>query len=192
MRCDKNSYPSVTFRFNLSCSFLIKLRFSLVKSDNFLHLSLFFSFWLLLLTVINNPHSVCCCHVGRPHSCRQGVKQLFSLQLSLVLSNAYKFPGERVRELIKSIISRASSHKSRIMGTDDKKVLLLGAGMVSGPFADFYSKQPKTHLTVATESRQDGQKLIINDNIHSVVLDVHREHERLAKLVQYVPFLLFF
>ena len=121
-----------------------------------------------------------------------GQAAVFFTDFARTFSNAYKFPGERVRELIKSIISRASSHKSRIMGTDDKKVLLLGAGMVSGPFADFYSKQPKTHLTVATESRQDGQKLIINDNIHSIVLDVHREHERLAKLVQYVPFLLFF
>lgn len=43
----------------------------------------------------------------------------------------------------KVLLCRASSHKSRVMGVDEKKVLLLGAGMVSGPFADFYSKQSK-------------------------------------------------
>lgn len=52
----------------------------------------------------------------------------------------------------------ASSHKSRVMGVDEKKVLLLGAGMVSGPFADFYSKQPKV------SSHAKCEKVIVSDS----------------------------
>ena len=44
-------------------------------------------------------------------------------------------------------------------GVDDKKVLLLGAGMVSGPVAEFFEAQPNVHLTVATETLADGQRL---------------------------------
>uniref|UniRef100_A0A8R1UD23 Saccharopine dehydrogenase (NAD(+), L-glutamate-forming) n=1 Tax=Pristionchus pacificus TaxID=54126 RepID=A0A8R1UD23_PRIPA len=76
-----------------------------------------------------------------------------------------------------------SHHKSRVMGVDDKKVLLLGAGMVSGPFADFYSKQDKVSLTVATESQHDGQKLCIAPNISNVVVDVNREQGVLEKMI---------
>ncbi|CAI5448094.1 unnamed protein product [Caenorhabditis angaria] len=78
----------------------------------------------------------------------------------------------------------SSTHKSRVMGTSDKKVLLLGAGMVSGPFADFYSKQENVHLTVATESERDGQKLCKSPNISSVVVDVARENHTMEKLIR--------
>uniref|UniRef100_A0A1I7X9Y8 AlaDh_PNT_N domain-containing protein n=1 Tax=Heterorhabditis bacteriophora TaxID=37862 RepID=A0A1I7X9Y8_HETBA len=90
---------------------------------------------------------------------------------------------EYIAEL-RSSKTAASSHKSRVMGVDDKKVLLLGAGMVSGPFADFYSKQPKVQLTVATESRHDGQKLASSENISSIVVDVNREHDVLNSLIR--------
>ncbi|VDN37625.1 unnamed protein product [Cylicostephanus goldi] len=70
------------------------------------------------------------------------------------------------------------------MGADEKKVLLLGAGMVSGPFADFYSKQAKVHVTVATESREDGHRLAKSDNITPLVVDVAREHDVLDQLVR--------
>ncbi|ETN81777.1 saccharopine dehydrogenase [Necator americanus] len=78
----------------------------------------------------------------------------------------------------------ASYHKSRVMGADEKKVLLLGAGMVSGPFADFYSKQPKVQVTVATESREDGHRLAKSDNITPLVVDVAREHDVLEQLIR--------
>ncbi|EYC41724.1 hypothetical protein Y032_0558g3408 [Ancylostoma ceylanicum] len=70
------------------------------------------------------------------------------------------------------------------MGADEKKVLLLGAGMVSGPFADFYSKQSKVQVTVATESREDGHRLAKSDNITPLVVDVAREHDVLDQLVR--------
>ena len=47
-----------------------------------------------------------------------------------------------------SLNCRQSAHKSSIMGSDDKKVLLLGAGMVSGPFAKFYGQQNKVGIVL--------------------------------------------
>ena len=69
-------------------------------------------------------------------------------------------------------------------GTTDKRVLLLGAGMVSGPFADFYSKQKDIQLTVATETQRDGQKLLVSPNIQSVVVDVARESHTMERLIR--------
>ena len=55
------------------------------------------------------------------------------------------------------------------MAGDEQRVLLLGAGMVSDPLAHYYSMQQKVQLTVASESRKDGQRLsTIGDNINSV------------------------
>lgn len=61
------------------------------------------------------------------------------------------------------------------MAGDEQKVLLLGAGMVSDPLAHYYSLQNKVQLTVASESRKDGQRLsTIGENINSVcVKGVH-------------------
>lgn len=45
------------------------------------------------------------------------------------------------------------------MAGDARRVLLLGAGMVSGPLAKYYSQQPDVVLTVATDSPKDGKRL---------------------------------
>ncbi|VDM51968.1 unnamed protein product [Angiostrongylus costaricensis] len=70
-----------------------------------------------------------------------------------------------------------------MMGVDDKKVLLLGAGLVSGPFVDFYSKQSKVQVTVATESREDAHRLVKRGNITPFVIDVKRESDMLDQLI---------
>jgi hypothetical protein len=45
------------------------------------------------------------------------------------------------------------------MAADARRVLLLGAGMVSDPLAHYYSQQPNVLLTVATDSPKDGKRL---------------------------------
>lgn len=77
-----------------------------------------------------------------------------------------------------------SLHKARAVGTNDKKVLLLGAGMVAGPVADFYSRQSNVLLTVATESQADGQKLCVAPNISNIVVDVNTEQDILSNLIK--------
>uniref|UniRef100_A0A0K0DBU6 Saccharopine dehydrogenase n=1 Tax=Angiostrongylus cantonensis TaxID=6313 RepID=A0A0K0DBU6_ANGCA len=69
------------------------------------------------------------------------------------------------------------------MGVDDKKVLVLGAGLVSGPLVDFYSRQSKVQVTVATESREDAHRLV-KSNITPFVIDVQRESDMLDQLIR--------
>ncbi|KJH41140.1 saccharopine dehydrogenase [Dictyocaulus viviparus] len=78
--------------------------------------------------------------------------------------------------------------------------------MVSGPFVEFYSKQSKVgcqnslvicysymnvedhclkvHVTVATESREDGQRLSRSGNVTPFVIDVRNEHDVLDQLIR--------
>ncbi|PIC37692.1 hypothetical protein B9Z55_016231 [Caenorhabditis nigoni] len=91
---------------------------------------------------------------------------------------------EYIAQLRKDKASAASANSRVMGGTTDKRVLLLGAGMVSGPFADFYSKQKDVNLTVATESQRDGQRLCQSPNIQSVVVDVARESHTMERLIR--------
>jgi alpha-aminoadipic semialdehyde synthase len=69
----------------------------------------------------------------------------------------------------------------------EKRVLLLGAGMVSDPFAHYFSQQSRVQLTVASESPKDGQRLSAlgssYNNIESVVVDINKEPEVIDKLI---------
>jgi len=83
------------------------------------------------------------------------------------------------------------------MAADARRVLLLGAGMVSDPLAHYYSLQHNVLLTVATDSPKDGKRLgkskpnfhqttsaLIGNNIDSVVLDVLKEPEMIDQMIQ--------
>lgn len=71
------------------------------------------------------------------------------------------------------------------MAAAEKKVLLLGAGMVSDPLAHYYSLQPKVQLTVAADCHKDGQRLAkLGENIDSVVVDVHKDHSVVDDLIK--------
>uniref|UniRef100_A0A7E4ULH5 Saccharopine dehydrogenase n=1 Tax=Panagrellus redivivus TaxID=6233 RepID=A0A7E4ULH5_PANRE len=79
---------------------------------------------------------------------------------------------------------RRSHHKAKVMAGNEKQVLLLGAGMVSDPFAHYFSLQKKVNLTVATDSQRDGQRLAaLGNNINSVLLDIQKDPERLGELI---------
>lgn len=74
--------------------------------------------------------------------------------------------------------------KSRVMSLITKRVLLLGAGMVSDPLAKYFSFHPNIALTVASDSSRDGQRLAsLGNNIDSVVVDVNKEPERVNELI---------
>lgn len=83
-----------------------------------------------------------------------------------------------------------SHHKAKVMASKDaRKVLLLGAGMVSDPLAHYYSSQQSVKLTVASDSSRDGQRLAgLGDNIDSVVVDVQKEPDVIDQLIGYVVF----
>lgn len=94
---------------------------------------------------------------------------------------------EEVREFEgMNFFSKTSQQKSRAMTAAEKKVLLLGAGMVSDPLAYYFSLQPKVQLTVAADSHRDGQRLAsIGNNIDSVVVDVNKDPSMVDELIKY-------
>lgn len=72
------------------------------------------------------------------------------------------------------------------MAAAEKRVLLLGAGMVSDPLAHYFSLQPKVQLTVASDSHKDGQRLAsIGNNVDSVVVDINKEPTVVDDLIKY-------
>lgn len=81
-------------------------------------------------------------------------------------------------------LSNRSAHKAKVMAGDARRVLLLGAGMVSDPLAHYYSLHSDVLLTVATDSPKDGKRLAqIGNNIESIVLDVVKEPEVIDQMV---------
>lgn len=70
------------------------------------------------------------------------------------------------------------------MSGNEKRVLLLGAGMVSDPLAQYFGNQSKLSLTVATDSQRDGHRLTTyGTNINSVVVDVQKEPDVIDDLI---------
>uniref|UniRef100_A0AC35U4V7 Saccharopine dehydrogenase n=1 Tax=Rhabditophanes sp. KR3021 TaxID=114890 RepID=A0AC35U4V7_9BILA len=79
---------------------------------------------------------------------------------------------------------RDASRKRPVMAGNEKKVLLLGAGMVSDPFAAYYAKQENVNVTVATQAQSDGERLAsYGENINSAVVDIVKEPEVLNKMI---------
>lgn len=75
------------------------------------------------------------------------------------------------------------------MATSAKKVLLLGAGMVSDPLAHYFSLQggEKVSLTVASNSGKDCQRLAsIGSNIDAITVDIQKEPNVIDDLISYV------
>uniref|UniRef100_A0A915PET4 Saccharopine dehydrogenase (NAD(+), L-glutamate-forming) n=2 Tax=Meloidogyne TaxID=189290 RepID=A0A915PET4_9BILA len=78
---------------------------------------------------------------------------------------------------------RRSAHKSRAMTPTTRRVLLLGAGMVSDPLAKYFAGLPHVALTVADSSRNVQRHSSLGDNIETVIVDIHKETERVNELV---------
>jgi saccharopine dehydrogenase-like NADP-dependent oxidoreductase len=64
-----------------------------------------------------------------------------------------------------------------------RHVLLLGAGMVSDPLAKYFAGLPHIALTIADSSRNVQRHSTLGDNIETVIVDVHKETERVNELI---------
>ncbi|KAI6206438.1 Alanine dehydrogenase PNT and Saccharopine dehydrogenase domain containing protein [Aphelenchoides besseyi] len=111
--------------------------------------------------------------------CRPEVKN------AIITSDGKLTPNFRYIEDLRQDQKNRLAHKTKVMADGAQRVLLLGAGMVSDPLAYYYSQHSNIHLTVATDSPQDGKRLTqIGDNINSLVLDVLKEPDVIDDLVQ--------
>jgi alpha-aminoadipic semialdehyde synthase len=65
-----------------------------------------------------------------------------------------------------------------------RKVLLLGAGFVSGPVVELLTRNDDVHVTVATEFQTDAEKLTqISGQVTPVIIDVQHTDDKLEKLI---------
>uniref|UniRef100_A0A914EBA5 Saccharopine dehydrogenase (NAD(+), L-glutamate-forming) n=1 Tax=Acrobeloides nanus TaxID=290746 RepID=A0A914EBA5_9BILA len=122
------------------------------------------------------------CETDQPFDtlqCREEVKR------AIITSDGELTPNFKYIQDLRAEQGRKSSHKTPAMAAAEKKVLLLGAGMVSDPLAHYYSLHPKVQLTVAADCHKDGQRLAaIGDNIDSVVVDVHKDPSMVDDLIK--------
>ncbi|TMS38063.1 hypothetical protein L596_004871 [Steinernema carpocapsae] len=121
------------------------------------------------------------CSTDQPFSrlqCRDEVKR------AVITTDGQLTPDYEYIDQLRREQTMKSNHKSGSVSGTEKKVLLLGAGMVSGPLADYYKNFDDITLTVGTNTQQDGQRLTkYGKNINSVVLDVNKDPEVLEKLI---------
>ncbi|KAI6221387.1 Alanine dehydrogenase PNT and Saccharopine dehydrogenase domain containing protein [Aphelenchoides fujianensis] len=109
--------------------------------------------------------------------CRPEVKN------AIITSEGALTPNFRYIDELRAAQQKAATSKA--MAAYTKRVLLLGAGMVSDPLAHYFSQHRRVRLTVASDARVDGARLaMIGDNIESHVLDVGKEPAVLEELVQ--------
>ena len=73
---------------------------------------------------------------------------------------------------------------STVSGGGPVKVLLLGAGFVSGPLADYLLRRPSTSITVASMFKHEADAFAAaRPRVTPIVLNVAAEEERLGQLV---------
>uniref|UniRef100_A0A0N5CDR4 Saccharopine dehydrogenase n=1 Tax=Strongyloides papillosus TaxID=174720 RepID=A0A0N5CDR4_STREA len=107
-----------------------------------------------------------------------------TIKNAIITDNGYYTPDfEYIKYLREDKIKLA--RRRPITTMNQKKILLLGAGMVSDPFAAYFSKyDDDISVTVGTQSQSDGDRLRkYGANIDSIVVDVTKEEDTLCKLV---------
>lgn len=73
-------------------------------------------------------------------------------------------------------------HKSS--SGNNHKVLVLGAGYVSGPVVDYLCKDNDCDVTVATAERADVERLLrLSPRVRPEILDVRRDLDKLEQLI---------
>lgn len=85
---------------------------------------------------------------------------------------------------MKCTSSRSSRHKT-VESTDGmKRVLILGAGMVSAPVVEYLHRDPKVHIQVCSHLKDESDKLAHRyDGVESTYLNVTENPEGLQQLV---------
>lgn len=80
--------------------------------------------------------------------------------------------------------SKSSRHKSEESADGKKRVLILGAGMVSAPVVEYLHRDPKVHIQVCSHLKAESDKLANRyDGVESTYLNVCENPENLKKLV---------
>ncbi|XP_067125977.1 alpha-aminoadipic semialdehyde synthase, mitochondrial isoform X3 [Centruroides vittatus] len=105
---------------------------------------------------------------------------------AIIASNGRLTPNfEYITELRKTVSFRSQKKAQSAAAERIKKVLVLGAGYVSGPLVEYLTRDRTIHVTVASALQNQGEALVQRkENTESVVLDVTKGLETLEELIQ--------
>ena len=71
------------------------------------------------------------------------------------------------------------------MATMEKRILILGAGFVSGPVVEYLTRNEHVNITVVSAIKQEADRLASqNPRVTPVLLDVTRSQTELDKLIK--------
>ncbi|XP_054153876.1 alpha-aminoadipic semialdehyde synthase, mitochondrial-like [Oppia nitens] len=102
-----------------------------------------------------------------------------------IASNGLLTPNfEYIMDLRKKKDSSGPTKKSQ---SNQKNVLVLGAGYVSAPLVELLTRDDNIYVTVASELQGPGDELVkkaLKSNAHSLVIDVSKNSEQLDKLIE--------
>ena len=85
-------------------------------------------------------------------------------------------------------LSSVSAHKTsgHVKQSDAKRVLLLGAGFVTGPIVEYFGRISNVHVTAASALQSDLDRLIAaGPHVSPIVCDVQANPEALETLVRF-------
>lgn len=71
------------------------------------------------------------------------------------------------------------------MSSDEKRVLVLGAGFVSGPVVEYLTRDQQIHITAVSAIKHEADRLAeANPRTTPLLLDITRSQSELDKLVK--------
>jgi alpha-aminoadipic semialdehyde synthase len=71
------------------------------------------------------------------------------------------------------------------MSSVEKRVLILGAGFVSGPVVEYLTRNEQVHITVVSAVKQEADRLAAaNPRTTPLLLDITRSQSELDKLIK--------
>jgi len=71
------------------------------------------------------------------------------------------------------------------MSSVEKRVLVLGAGFVSGPVVEYLTRKEQVHVTVVSAIKQEADRLAsTNPRTTALLLDIRRSQSELDKLIK--------
>jgi len=71
------------------------------------------------------------------------------------------------------------------MSSNEKRVLVLGAGFVSGPVVEYLTRNNQVHITAVSAIKEEADRLAsVNPRTTPVLLDITRSQSELDKLIK--------
>lgn len=104
---------------------------------------------------------------------------------AIIASNGKLTPNFEYIQDLRNQNSSRSRHKSGITNSNMRRVLVLGAGYVSGPLIEYLNRDESVQLTVCSSIEEDLKTISNNhDGVETILVDVMKDPEQLQTLIK--------